>query len=302
MSFSNETKLEILSQADELDGEALLKGIVRGNLSLTKENGVTGCQISTDLSELALFTLRFLLGTGAEISPEQKQGLVNKRVYNVTLKGDGAKKLLVRVGILNGEGEYVGDGIPELDDDGIRGYVTGVFLSAGEVFIPKADSTGYQLEFTFASYRYAKEFAKLLEGLGFSGKIVERHDNYVLYYKESETISDIIAYTGASESVLRIQSLKVIRAVRNKENRISNCEVGNIGKVILAAQRQISAISELQQSGRLDTLDEKLKEVALLRLQKPEEKLDELAKLLGISKSCINHRLRKIESIARGEI
>lgn len=302
MSFSDETKLEILSLADGFDSEALLKGIVRGSLSLTRENGVTGCQITTDLSELALFTLRFLLGTGAEISPEQKQGLVNKRVYNVTLKGDGAKKLLLRVGVLNADGEYVGDGIPELDEEGVRGYVTGVFLSAGEVFLPKADSAGYQLEFTFASYSFAEAFSGLMEGLGFSGKIVERHDSYVLYYKESETISDIIAYTGASESVLKIQSLKVIRAVRNKENRISNCEVGNIGKVVLAAQRQITAITELQQSGRLDTLDEKLREVALLRLQNPEEKLEELAKLLGISKSCINHRLRKIESIARGEI
>lgn len=302
MSFSNETKLEIISRADQLDGEALLKGIVRGNLTLTKENGVTGCQISTDLSELALFTLRFLLGTGAEISPEQKQGLVNKKVYNVTLKGDGAKKLLLRVGILNGEGEYVGDCVPNLDENEARGYVAGVFLSAGEVFIPKADSAGYQLEFTFASYSFAEKFAKFLEELGFNGKIVERHDSYVLYYKESETISDMIAYIGASESVLRIQSLKVMRAVRNKENRISNCEVGNIGKVVLAAQRQISAITELQQSGRLETLDEKLKEVALLRLERPDEKLEELAKTLGISKSCINHRLRKIESVARGEI
>ena len=302
MSFSNETKLEIISRVDELDGEAMLKGIVRGSLSLTKENGVTGCQISTDLSELAIFTLRFLLGTGAEISPEQKQGLVNKKVYNVTVKGDNAKKLLARVGIFNDTGDYVGDRIPQLEENQLRGYVAGVFLSAGEVFLPKADSTGYQLEFTFASFDYAKAFSKLLEGLGFSGKIVERHDVYVLYYKESETISDIIAYTGASESVLRIQSLKVIRAVRNKENRISNCEVGNIGKVILAAQRQISAIEELKQSGRLELLDEKLKEVALLRLEKPEEKLEELASALGISKSCINHRLRKIESIARGEL
>lgn len=302
MSFSNETKLEIIGSADGFSQEALLKGIVRGSLSLTLENGVSGCQITTDMSELALFTLRFLLGTGAELVPEQLQGLQNKRVYNINLKGAEAQKLLVRVGVNNDKGEYVGDVIPNLFEDEIRGYVAGVFLSAGEVFIPKGDTSGYQLEFTFASYPYAIAFSRLLEGLGFSSKVIERHDNYVLYIKESEEISDLIAYMGASDAVLKIQSLKVIRAVRNKENRISNCEVGNIGKVVLAAQRQISAIFELQKSGKLDTLDEKLRVVAMLRLSNPEEKLEKLAEILGISKSCINHRLRKIESIARGEI
>ena len=302
MSFSNETKLEILNNATYLDEEGLLKGIVRGNFSLTKESGVMGCVITTDSTELALFVLRFLVGTGAELSPEQKSGLQHKKIYNVTLKGNSAKELLRRVGIFNDKDEWIGDTIPTLSDDEKRAYVTGVFLSAGEVFLPKEDSTGYQLEFTFPSYSYAKAFSRLLDELGFSGKVTDRHDSYVLYFKESETISDLLAYTGAGESVLKIQNLKVYRSVRNKENRIANCEFANIGKVVLAAQRQVSAITELIESGKLDTLDEKLREVALLRLQYPEEKLDELASKLGISKSCINHRLRKIESIARGEI
>lgn len=302
MSFSNETKLEILNNATDLDGEGLLKGIVRGNFSLTKENGTMGCLITVDSSELALFVLRFLIGTGAELSPEQRSGLQHKKVYNVALKGNSAKDLLIRVGIFDKECAWIGDTVPTLTDEEKRGYVTGVFLSAGEVFIPKEDSVGYQLEFTFASYDYAIAFSRLLDKLGFAGKVTYRHDSYVLYFKESETISDVLAYMGAGESVLKIQSLKVYRSVRNNENRISNCEVGNIGKVVLAAQRQISAITELIECGKLDTLDEKLREVALLRLQFPEEKLDELANKLGISKSCINHRLRKIESIAKGEI
>lgn len=301
MNFSDETKLEIIRNADNLDGEALLKGIVRGNLSLTKENGVVGCLIATDISEVAIFALRFLLGTGAELVPEQKTGPISKKVYNISLKGDSAKELLTRVGVYATHGEYVGDTVPTLSEDEKRGYVAGIFLSAGEVFIPKEDTVGYQLEFTFSSSGYAEEFSKLLKGLGFKGKIVERHDVYVLYFKESETISDLIAYTGAGESVLKLQSLKVLRSVRNKQNRISNCEVGNIGKVVAAAQRQINAIKTLKKSGRIDSLDEKLKEVAVLRLENPEEKLDDLAERLKISKSCINHRLRKIESIARGE-
>ena len=80
MSFSNETKIEIINNCQDLDAEALLKGIARGNLSLTKESGVFGCQITTDSSELALFILRFLMGTGAELSPEQKSGLQHKKV------------------------------------------------------------------------------------------------------------------------------------------------------------------------------------------------------------------------------
>ena len=302
MSFSYETKLEIIRNADQLSDSGLLKGLVRGSLTLTVEKSATGVQITTDIPEIAIFAMRYLMGTGAELSPEETGGPVNKKVYNLTLKGDSALKLLKKVGVYTDKGEYAGDTVPDLIEDELRAYVAGVFLMTGDVFIPKEDTTGYQLEFDFSSYSYATAFARFLERLGFCGKVIERHDSYVLYIKESETISDLIAYVGAGESVLKLQSLKVLRSVRNKENRISNCEVGNIGKVVAAAQRQINAIIELQNSGKLDTLDDKLKQVAVMRLNNPEEKLDELATRLNISKSCINHRLRKIESIAKGEI
>ncbi len=309
MTFSDKTKKEILSNRELLDSDALLWGITRGSVALTLEKTRFGCVISTDMYEVALFTMSCLIGTGAEMNPEQKKGLNNKKVYNVTLSGASAKKLLKDAGIMSvesGVSEYYDESVPDnLDtEEKKRGYAAGVFLSAGEVFLPKGlDGTGgaYQLEFVFTSGGYASSFAKFLNENGFKCKVAERKETVVVYMKDSESISDFIAYTGAVDSVLEMQTVKLYRAVRENENRITNCEFANLGKTVDTAQRQISEIEELKRQGKYNLLPEKLKVVADARTMYPEHSLDQLSKELGVSKSCLNHRLRKIESIAKGE-
>ena len=309
MTFSDKTKKEILENSEVLDSFSLLCGIVRGSVSLTLEKGKFGCVITSDLFEIAMFTLKLLSNRDAEVSPETKKGLNNKTVYNVTLKGAQAKALLSDTEIMkenNGVTDYKGEKIPEnLDtDEKKRGYVAGVFLSAGEVFIPKGiDGTGnvYQLEFVFTSGGYAKAFSDFLNSLGFKGKVAERKESAVVYIKESETISDLLAYMGAVDSVLEMQTVKLYRAVRENENRITNCVFANLDKTVNTAQRQILAIEELKKQDKYNLLDKKLKDVAQARQEFPEDSLDSLAQKIGISKSCLNHRLRKIESIAKGE-
>lgn len=309
MTFSDKTKIEIIENSEVLDSSAFLWGIVRGNVSLTLDKGKMGCVISTDLSEVAMHALSTLPNTGAELIPEQKTGLNKQRVYNIVLRGESAKKLLKDAGILrfpSGVTEYDGESVPENALDTVekrRGYVAGVFLTAGEVFLPKEEAHGglYQLEFVFTSGGFAKSFANLLKKEGFGCKTAERRESAVVYIKESDVISDLLAYMGAVDAVLEMQSVKVYRAVRENENRISNCEFANLDKTVNAAQRQILAIRELKESGKYNLLDQKLKVVADARVENETDSLETIAGMLNISKSCLNHRLRKIESIARGE-
>jgi len=310
MTFSDKTKIEIIENCEVLDANAFLWGIVRGNVCLTLDKGKLGLVVSTDMSEVAMHLLSTLSSMGAELVPEQKKGLNKQRVYNILLRGECAKKLLKDAGIMRfpgGETEYDGESVPEsiLDtDEKKRGYVAGIFLTAGEVFLPKGeDGHGgtYQLEFVFTSGGFAKSFAGFLKRVGFSCKTVERRESAVVYIKESDLISDLLAYVGAVDAVLEMQSVKVYRAVRENQNRISNCEFANLDKTVNAAQRQINAIKELKESGRYNLLDEKLKVVADARVENETESLETLATMLNLSKSCLNHRLRKIESIAKGE-
>lgn len=305
MNFSDKVKIEIISSDTEINERGLLAGFARGNLSLTVSGKRTGLVMSTDLSEVASFIFSKLLFSGAELDSEDKKTFNSGKVFNVNMYGDSAREFLEKNQIVC----FSGDKLIELCDkvppfvseseEIAKGYLIGVFLSAGSVFVPhEQEGSLYQLEFSFGSQTFAKDFLSFLSSIGFKFKYADRKETALVYVKDSEIISDVLAYMGAFDAMLGMQSVKVYRSVRNKENRISNCEIGNIGKTVDAAQKQIAAIVKLQDNGKYNLLPEKLKETAELRLQKPEDKLESLAQQLGISKSCVNHRLRKIVAIA----
>ena len=64
--------------------------------------------------------------------------------------------------------------------------------------------------------------------------------------------------------------------------------------------RQIDAINTIISTIGLDSLEDELQEVAMLRLANPEESLEGLLNLstISLSKSGLNHRLKKLIRIA----
>ena len=80
-----------------------------------------------------------------------------------------------------------------------------------------------------------------------------------------------------------------------------NCETANLNKTIGAALRQIENIRYIDETVGLDVLPDKLREIAQLRINYQDVTLKELGEMVSggkISKSGINHRLRKIDEIA----
>ena len=63
---------------------------------------------------------------------------------------------------------------------------------------------------------------------------------------------------------------------------------------------QISAIRRIKQSGMWDSLSDKLKAAAEMRLANPESNLAELAAMFTppLTKSCLAHRMKKIGEIS----
>ena len=177
-------------------------------------------------------------------------------------------------------------------------YLRGAFLAGGSVTDP---AKRYHLEMTTSHYKVSRETYALLIECGFSPKELSRGGNNILYFKQSDYIEDFLTAIGAQVSAMGVMEAKVEKDLRNGVNRRVNCETANLTKVVDASMGQMAAIRALEEAGELDKLPGKLRETALLRRENPEATLQELAAMLNppITKSAINHRMRKLLELAR---
>ena len=177
-------------------------------------------------------------------------------------------------------------------------FIRGAFLAGGSVTDP---TKRYHLEMTTSHYKVSRETCALLIECGFSPKELTRGGNNILYFKQSDYIEDFLTAIGAQVSAMGVMEAKVEKDLRNGVNRRVNCETANLTKVVDASMGQMAAIRALEEAGELDKLPGKLRETALLRKENPEATLQELAAMLEppITKSAINHRMRKLLELAR---
>ena len=176
-------------------------------------------------------------------------------------------------------------------------YLRGAFLSCGAVTDPKAD---YHMEFSLPYYNLSRDLLALLREVGFGAKEVQRKGSHIVYIKESEQIEDCLTLMGAQNASLELMNVKIVKDIRNKANRITNCESANIDKTVAAASVQLEAVKRIERTCGLGALPEDLRELAELRLDNPELSLRELGELLPapLSRSGVNHRLRRIVDFA----
>ena len=145
----------------------------------------------------------------------------------------------------------------------------------------------------------SRDLVQLLDDMDIDAKTVTRKSLSVIYIKESEVIADLIALMGATDAMIELLNVKMEKDYKKNINRQVNCENANADKIAAAAARQLTAIKKIQKTVGLKTLPDNLQEIALLRLANPEESLAKLASLSGLSRSGVNHRLKKISEIAR---
>lgn len=175
-------------------------------------------------------------------------------------------------------------------------FLRGAFLAGGSVTDPKKR---YHLEVTTSHYYVHRELQALLPELDFQPKETSRKSNYVTYFKQSEAIADVLTTIGAPLAAMEVMNAKVEKNLMNGVNRRLNCDVANVDKAVQAAQGQIEAIHRLEARGELPKLPEKLRQTAQLRMEYPELSLAQLADTAQITKSCLNHRLRKLVELGK---
>lgn len=172
-------------------------------------------------------------------------------------------------------------------------FAAAVFLCCGTMVDPRK---GYNLEFVHPRYSVMKDFEVLLNENDFRPRHTQRKGSNVLYFKSSEQIEDLLTTMGASRSTLDIMNLKVYKDLRNKANRITNCETANIDKIVAANKEVLHAIEILERFGAVDALPVALRNAIELRRTNPSMSLAELADISEepVSKSGLSHRYRKI--------
>ena len=178
-----------------------------------------------------------------------------------------------------------------------KNYLRDLFLCCGSVSDPRKE---YHLEWSCAGREQALQLQEILLSFGKEAKIVLRKKFYVVYFKDSDEIVELLGLMGAPVSMMEMENQRILKELRNSVNRRVNCETANIGKTVSASRKQISDIRFLEESGILRTLPESLREMAELRLQYPDTPLRELGDLAHppIGKSGVNHRLRRLSEVA----
>lgn len=308
MSFSAETKNELarVISKDDYCNKTELAAIVRlaGSIQIAGYRKLN-LKITTELNSVARKVFKLLkqnFGINTTISVNKNQMLKRNNSYVLMVTSEmGAEHLLKELGILEpGDGFYTVNKVPEnllQNEECIRAFIRGAFIGGGSISDP---GKNYHMEFVTNNEDFAKSLKDLINKLEFNCKVVSRKNNFVVYLKESEQISDLLSIIGAHNALLSLQNTKIVKAMRNNVNRIVNCETANLSKTVNASVRQIENIKLIQDTIGISSLPENLQEIARIRLEYEDMTLKELGEMLEppIGKSGVNHRLRKIEEIA----
>ncbi|MFS1514813.1 DNA-binding protein WhiA [Chengkuizengella sp. SCS-71B] len=303
MSFAAQTKKELtMIEVDRCCAMAELSALIRMNGTIKITNQRVVLDILTENAAIArrmysLIKKQFNIHT--EILVQKKMRLKKNNVYIVRIP-DQVQPLLSELRIVS-EGFIFKTNIDQKiiqDTCCKRAYLRGAFLAAGSVNNPEGSS--YHLEIASMYEDHCNALCDLANEFDLNARCIERKKGFIFYIKEGEKIIHLLNIIGAHQALLKFEDVRIMRDMRNSVNRLVNCETANLNKTIGAAMRQIDNIKLIQDTMGLDHLPDKLREVAELRLQHPDLNLTELGELLKdkVSKSGVNHRLRKIDKIA----
>ena len=301
MSFTSVVKTEV-SKIIALKQEniAELSAIVHNNEKTTE------CiRIYTENSSVArkVYTLfKDLYNEIPKITVRKGYNYNKNLIYILEITND-VSAILKSLGILqNGEISPIPESFIIDDIDTLRAYLRGIFLSSGSVNDPK--KSRYHLEFLFDNELYSQFIVEKLNEFFLNCKYIKRDTKYMVYVKEAEKIGDFLRIINASNAVMYYEDIRIYRDHKNMTNRLNNMEQANVDKMVNAAAKQVNDIEIIKEFGGLDLLDDKAKVVAEYRIKYPDVSLQELSEIISyetnspISKSGINHRIKKIQLLA----
>lgn len=305
MTFSKQVKEELAEHISSARHCRLseLAALISVNGKVSEHHGKPVLRFQTESYHVArkYFTLiRKAFNINIDVSVKGNENA--KRTYFVLVKEESSVRLILQACKLMEENYIVGE---QLKVNGIlvqrscckRAFIRGVYLTSGSISDPEKT---YHLEIVLSDLEKAKQVQEIINTFSMDAKIVERKKHYVVYLKEGSQIVDLLNVMEAHVSLMNLENVRIVKEMRNSINRQVNCEAANITKTVTAATKQMNDIIYIRDHLGFGNLEERLEEIAELRILHPESSLKELGEMLDpqIGKSGVNHRLKKLSSIA----
>jgi len=307
VSFASRTKSELVSlNVSDCCARAELSALTRINGVLSISSHGMRIEFETQNAAIArryVKLIRQLYDVQIDLLTRKQMRLSKANVYIIRISSH-AEMIVNDLHLIDSSSIIKGIN-PELIENQCcaRAYLRGAFLASGSVNDPERSS--YHLEITVFDQELAEDIKNLFNRFDLNARTLKRKKGYIVYIKESEKISDFLRVINATNAILEFEDVRILRDMYNSANRIRNCEIANLNKTWDAAREQIDNINLIIDKFGLDILDNKLQEVAILRLNNPEATFNELAELYyetyhkPISKSGLNHRFRKLNEFAK---
>ena len=305
-SFTSQVKEELVSNEYESSDRlrALLSAYIRINGSLVFRHKKTLLQLNMENAKIGKFiyeNINDIYHANAELIIKERKSFNQNKSYMIEISEDSETIMDdLEISFLEGK---ISKNIVK-NDDTISGYLAGAFLAAGSVNSPV--TSNYHLEIALNNENYAKWLAKLFakyKNSNIEPKITHRRDEYVIYFKKSDQISNFLIMVGAVSSCLEFEDVRANRDLMNNANRLTNMDTANMKRTIETGLRQVEEIKLIDSKLGIDNLGNiKERELCHLRLANESASLQELADLMSekfkknITKSNINHLFRSIHA------
>ena len=302
MSFSNDVKNELsrLETNEVCCDKAEVLGVLRMSGAIVIRGMNIGIHFSTENAALARRVLQILKNNyqvQTEVVITRSRRLKKNNRYQVrVLPAPQVSIAMNELQLLSMESDLKN---PLLNKQCCkRAFLRGAFLGGGSISRPSSD---YHLEMVTGNEDFARSIIKVMHTFSMKAKLTDRKNDYIVYLKDGESITNFLRVIGAHNSMMELENVRVLKEMRNNVNRRVNCETANLGKVVKAAVRQVNCIKFIDEHMGLSELPQTLQDTARLRLEYPDASLNELVEYSGgIGKSGINHRLKKLQEMAVG--
>ncbi len=292
MTFSQKVKQELIK--NEYENSCCERAFLYGICLFAKRFSSTQITLQSETKEIIELSRKLLrkqcnVACKVDASP-------NGRSYSIKINNPADCTRIMRVFSHEDGGSLKINFANFTCDECAKAFLAGVFLACGTVSSPEKD---YHMEFSVAYLNLSKSLVTLFREEDLTPKTTSRKGYNIIYFKDSEAIEACLYKMGASDAMFEMMNIEIVKDFRNKANRTANCETANIGRTVNASYAHIAAIEKIRDEKGLDFLKEDLRLMAQLRLENPDASLSELAKLSGLSRSGVNHRLNRILQISK---
>lgn len=305
MSLTRQVKQELARSEENLTccGSWELKALMlrHGYYTIRRTTRILSIVVDNNAVARRLFNLLRQAGVSAPVIIRQQEKRLGKSSFLVQVSGiDQVDALLVYLD-LKEAGRHLSlprslTAVPRRSCCR-KAFLRGAFLAGGSVSV--SPRSGYHLEINCGSIEDAQVYQKSFEGFSLEPIIRKRKGNIFFYFKNAEAVADFLRIIGAGNTLLQLESMRVVKSMRNAVNRLVNCETANLEKVVASAQQQLEIIDWVDRRIGLNNIPVSLQEAALIRRRFPEASLKELGEMLDppVGKSGMSHRFRQLEKM-----